>query len=294
MDIKRYFKDKAEIINKELDRLMPKEDECPEILNRAMRYSVFAGGKRLRPILMMAACEAFGGKEADAMPYACAIEMIHTYSLIHDDLPAMDNDDLRRGIPTNHKVFGEDMAILAGDGLLSLAFQVMANDLTARNEIRFIKALKAVADAAGVKGMVAGQAVDVMSEGTDIPPETLEYIHLNKTSAMIKGALKAGAYIGGASDKEAEKLASAGDKIGLAFQIQDDILDIESTAEVLGKNINSDIKNDKKTYVSMYGIEYSKNKVKEYSYEAENIIDTLSADGDILKEIVIYLTGRTY
>lgn len=294
MDIKRYFKDKAEIINKELDRLMPKEDECPEILNRAMRYSVFAGGKRLRPILMMAACEAFGGKETDAMPYACAIEMIHTYSLIHDDLPAMDNDDLRRGIPTNHKVFGEDMAILAGDGLLSLAFQVMANDLTARNEIRFIKALKAVADAAGVKGMVAGQAVDVMSEGTDIPPETLEYIHLNKTSAMIKGALKAGAYIGGASDKEAEKLASAGDKIGLAFQIQDDILDIESTAEVLGKNINSDIKNDKKTYVSMYGIEYSKNKVKEYSYEAENIIDTLSADGDILKEIVIYLTGRTY
>lgn len=294
MDIKQYFKDKADIINKELDRLMPAESDYPEILNRAMRYSVFAGGKRLRPILMLAACEAFGSKTEDALPYACAIEMIHTYSLIHDDLPAMDNDDLRRGMPTNHKVFGEDMAILAGDGLLSLAFQVMAADIVNRDETRFLKALKAIADAAGVKGMVAGQAVDITSEGTDISPKVLEYIHLNKTSAMIKGALKAGAFIGGASDEQAEILAEAGDKIGLAFQIQDDILDIESTPEVLGKNTNSDIKNDKKTYVSMYGIEYSKDKVKEYSMEAANIISGLNADIEVLRETVKYLTVRTY
>ncbi len=294
MDIRVYFKEKAEIVNKALENFMPEENEYPEILSNAIRYSVFAGGKRLRPVLMIAACEAFGGKAEDVFPFACAMEMIHTYSLIHDDLPAMDNDDLRRGMPTNHKVFGEDMAILAGDGLLSLAFETMSDALMENGDRRYIKALKAVAKAAGTKGMVAGQVVDVASEGKEIDEETLEYIHINKTSAMIKGALEAGAYIGGADDEEVKMISEAGEKIGLAFQIQDDILDVESTAEVLGKNINSDIKNEKKTYVSMFGIEYSKNKVKEFSDEACQIIDGLICDGEILKEIVDYLVKRTY
>ncbi len=294
MEVKAYFKEKADIINKALDGFIKGEEEYPEILNKAMRYSVFAGGKRLRPVLMIAACEAFGGKGEDVLPFACAMEMIHTYSLIHDDLPAMDDDDLRRGIPTNHKVFGEDMAILAGDGLLSLAFETMSDALIKNSDIRFVKALKAVAAAAGTNGMVAGQVVDVASEGKEIDDRTLEYIHINKTSAMIRGALEAGAFIAGAKDDEVKKLAVAGEKIGLAFQIQDDILDVESTAEVLGKNINSDLKNDKKTYVSMYGIEHSKLKVKEYSEKAADIIEGLSCESETLKCIISYLIDRKY
>lgn len=293
MDIKAYFKEKADLINKELEKFLP-EGEKPEILSRAMRYSVFAGGKRLRPILMMASCEAFGGKAEEVYPFACAMEMIHTYSLIHDDLPAMDNDDLRRGIPTNHKVFGEDIAILAGDGLLSLAFEIMSEAVLKNNDLRFIKALNAVSRAAGTRGMVAGQVVDVTSEGKEIDGETLKYIHLNKTSAMIRGALEAGAYIAGASDEEVKMLAKAGEKIGLAFQIKDDILDIESTAAVLGKDTNSDIKNDKKTYVSMFGLEFSKEKVREYSKEAMEIVDKLNCEKGTIEEIIKYLTVRDY
>ena len=292
MDVKAYFSEKAEVINKALDGYL--SDKEPEILNKAMRYSVFAGGKRLRPVLMMSACEAFGGKGEDVLPFACAMEMIHTYSLIHDDLPAMDDDDLRRGIPTNHKVFGEDIAILAGDGLLSLAFETMADALMADADKKYIKAFKAIAAAAGTRGMVAGQTVDVASEGKQIDKETLEYIHINKTSAMIRGAIEAGAYIAGADDETVKKLAVAGEKTGLAFQIRDDILDVESTAEVLGKPVMSDIKNDKKTYVSMYGVEYSKNKVKEYSDEAVRIVDSLECDGEVLKAIISYLTDRKY
>ena len=292
MDVKAYFSEKAEVINKALDGYL--SDKEPEILNKAMRYSVFAGGKRLRPVLMMSTCEAFGGKGEDVLPFACAMEMIHTYSLIHDDLPAMDNDDLRRGIPTNHKVFGEDMAILAGDGLLSLAFETMADALMTDGDKKYIKAFKAIAAAAGTRGMVAGQTVDVASEGKQIDKETLEYIHINKTSAMIRGAIEAGAYIAGADDETVKKLAVAGEKTGLAFQIRDDILDVESTAEVLGKPVMSDIKNDKKTYVSMYGVEYSKNKVKEYSDEAVRIVDSLECDGEVLKAIISYLTDRKY
>ncbi|MBQ2753178.1 MAG: polyprenyl synthetase family protein [Firmicutes bacterium] len=292
MDVKAYFREKAEVINKALEGYL--SDKEPEILNKAMRYSVFAGGKRLRPVLMMSACEAFGGKGEDVLPFACAMEMIHTYSLIHDDLPAMDNDDLRRGIPTNHKVFGEDMAILAGDGLLSLAFETMADALMADGDRKYIKAFKAIASAAGTRGMVAGQTVDVASEGKQIDKETLEYIHINKTSAMIRGAIEAGAYIAGADDETVKKLAAAGEKTGLAFQIRDDILDVESTEEVLGKPVMSDIKNEKKTFVSMYGVEYSKNKVKEYSDEAVRIVDSLECDGEVLKAIINYLTDRKY
>lgn len=292
MDVKAYFREKAEVINKALEGYL--SDKEPEILNKAMRYSVFAGGKRLRPVLMMSACEAFGGKGEDVLPFACAMEMIHTYSLIHDDLPAMDNDDLRRGIPTNHKVFGEDMAILAGDGLLSLAFETMADALMADGDRKYIKAFKAIASAAGTRGMVAGQTVDVASEGKQIDKETLEYIHINKTSAMIRGAIEAGAYIAGADDETVKKLAAAGEKTGLAFQIRDDILDVESTEEVLGKPVMSDIKNEKKTFVSMYGVEYSKNKVKEYSDEAVSIVDSLECDGEVLKAIISYLTDRKY
>lgn len=291
MDIKAYFKEKADLINNELEKFLP-EGEEPEILSKAMRYSVFAGGKRLRPILMVASCEAFGGKTEEVYPFACAMEMIHTYSLIHDDLPAMDNDDLRRGIPTNHKVFGEDMAILAGDGLLSLAFEIMSEAALKNSDLKFIKAMNAVSRAAGTKGMVAGQVVDVTSEGKEIDEKTLEYIHINKTSAMIRGALEAGAYIAGAKDGDVEMLAKAGEKIGLAFQIQDDILDVESTAAVLGKNTNSDIKNDKKTYVSMFGLEYSKEKVLEYSKDAIEIVDKLDCEKEIIEEIIKYLTVR--
>ena len=292
MNLKEELEQKKQYFEKELDKYMPGESSYPEILFKSMRYSLFAGGKRLRPIMLIEACEAFGGDAQKAMPFACAMEMIHTYSLIHDDLPALDNDNFRRGRLTNHKAFGENIAILAGDGLLSYAFEIMSNAVVENLDINSAKAMQAVAFAAGVNGMVSGQTVDVICEGKKIDKQTLDFIHLNKTAAMIVGAVKAGAYLGGADEKTIEKLEKAAIKLGIAFQIQDDVLDVIGTFDELGKTTNSDEKNDKVTYVSLFGIEESKNFTEKLSNEAIEIFKSCGDNMDFFVELTKYLIDR--
>lgn len=294
MDFKSDLKQRIEYCENILEKFIPKETEYPSIIFEAMRYSVFAGGKRLRPIMVMAACEMFGGNIKNAEPFAAAIEMIHTYSLIHDDLPAMDNDDYRRGRLTSHKKFGEDIAILAGDGLLHHAMETMANVCVKQNSIESVKAMQAISHGAGVYGMLSGQVVDVCSEGKEIDGETLNFIHKNKTAAMIEGALKAGACIAGTTDENIEIIGKVGEKIGIAFQIQDDILDVISTTEVLGKPVGSDEKNNKVTYVSMYGLEKSKEQVEKLSNEAIEIIESFGEKSQFLSSLTKYLIKRSF
>lgn len=294
VDFKQNLINRIAFIEKELDKYLRFENEYPEVIFKAMRYSIFAGGKRLRPIMLLAACEAFGGDCEKAVPFACAIEMIHTYSLIHDDLPALDNDDYRRGNLTSHKVFGEDIAILTGDALLNHAFETMTEACCKYSDMNCIKAMNAIGHSAGTKGMIGGQVVDVMSEGKQIDKKTLEFIHKNKTAAMIQGALTAGAYIGGASEEQIKRLNEVGEKIGIAFQIQDDILDVTSTVEVLGKPILSDEKNQKVTYVTMYGLEESKEFVKKISDEAIITLNSFDNQSRFLIELTEYLIKRDY
>lgn len=292
MDFKAELKEKVKFVDEYMEKFLPPEDKYPEIIHKAMRYSVFAGGKRLRPIMVMEACRAFGGDVEKAMPFACAIEMIHTYSLIHDDLPALDNDDYRRGRLTSHKMFGENMAILAGDALLHHAFETMAEACVKMNDIKYTKAMLAIAQGAGINGMVAGQVVDVISEGKEIDKDTLDYIHKNKTAAMIIGALKAGAEIGGASDEEIKNIERVGELVGVAFQIQDDILDVTSTLEELGKPINSDEKNHKVTYATMFGVEDASKIVLDMSNEALEILHRMGDRMEFLERLTEYLIRR--
>ncbi len=227
------------------------------------------------------------------MPFAAALEMIHTYSLIHDDLPAMDNDDYRRGKLTNHKVFGEGMAILAGDALLNTAFETMIKG-SIDNEILGIKAMKVIAEASGVNGMIGGQVVDLESEHKQISAEVLNYIHKNKTAKLIQASLQAGAILTGAENKQIELMEKAGYKLGIAFQIQDDILDVIGNEKELGKPINSDLKNEKVTFVTMYGLEKSKEIVKKYSQETCEIFEMLGENGHFLKKLSQYLIDRKF
>ena len=271
MDLKLEMKERCAYIEAALEKSVPEQQEFPPVIFEAMRYSLLAGGKRLRPMMVLAACEAVGGKKEDALPFACALEMIHTYSLIHDDLPAMDNDDYRRGRLTSHKVFGEDMAILAGDGLLHHAMDTMADACLKNPTPQTTGAMKAIAHGAGIFGMLTGQVVDVHFEGKPLDIETLDFIHLHKTAAMIRGALEAGAIVGGADKEIAEQFGLAGEKIGVAFQILDDILDVTSTLEELGKPIHSDEKNEKTTYVTLFGIEKSREIAAKLSDEAIDI-----------------------
>lgn len=292
MNFKEELNRKITVIDQELDHYLPKETEKPEIIFQAMRYSVFAGGKRLRPVFLLSACECFGGAVEMAMPFACAIEMIHTYSLIHDDLPALDNDDFRRGRLTSHKVFGEEIAILAGDALLNHAYETMAEACMKWREERCIHAMAAIGHGAGTRGMVGGQVVDVISEGKNIDGETLDFIHKNKTAAMIEGALCAGAYLGGASEEQVALMRQAGEKIGVAFQIQDDILDVTSTTEELGKPVHSDEKNKKVTYVTMYGLERSMEYVETLLNEAMDILKGFGGKAEFLAALTDYLINR--
>lgn len=292
MDLREELESKKQFIDNELDKIIPGEGSYPEILFKSMRYSVFAGGKRLRPVMLLAACEMFGGDIEKASPFACAIEMIHTYSLIHDDLPALDNDNFRRGRLTNHKAFGENIAILAGDALLSYAFEVMANAVVKNGDASSAKAMQAVAFAAGINGMVSGQTVDVISEGKSLEKTELDFIHLNKTAAMIVGAVKAGAYIGGADEKSIDILEKAAIKLGLAFQIQDDILDVTGSFEELGKTVHSDEKNDKMTYVTLFGVEKSIEIVEKLSNEAVEFFESFGEKGRFFAELTKHLINR--
>lgn len=292
--ITHYLTRRAAEVNTGLDRFLPSEETPPEQLHRAMRYSVLAGGKRLRPALVLASGEAMGAKTEDLMPAACAMEMIHTYSLIHDDLPAMDNDDLRRGRPTCHKAFGDAVAILAGDALLTLAFRVLASDSAARNSESQLRVIHEFAAAAGtIDGMIGGQMADIENEGKEVSPDTLDYIHRSKTGALIGASAAAGAIIAGASSDEIERLRAYGQRIGLAFQIADDILDVTSTSEQLGKTPGKDQASNKATYPALHGIPASQARARELVEEAVDTVATLPYDTRVLQEIARFIIARS-
>jgi geranylgeranyl diphosphate synthase type II len=292
-DLRAYLAERARAVDEALGRFLPPETEIPETLHKAMRYSVFAGGKRLRPLLVIAGAEAVGGRMDDVLPTACAVELIHTYSLIHDDLPAMDNDDFRRGMPTSHKVFGEAMAILAGDGLLTLAFRLLAENFAAGRDPRALRAvLVEIAEAAGTRGMVGGQAVDIESEGQQVSPSRLEYIHLHKTAALIRASLRAGAMLCGASPPALQALAAAGSNLGLVFQIVDDILDVEGTTEELGKTAGKDQAQHKATYPALHGLEASRARARTLIAEAEAALAPLGSAADPIRAIAHFILER--
>ncbi len=294
MDLKQELQNRIAEIEEMLEQYIPVQKEFPPVIFEAMRYSLFAGGKRLRPMMVLAACEAVGGNKKTAEPFACALEMIHTYSLIHDDLPAMDNDDFRRGVPTCHKVYGENMAILAGDGLLHHAMETMAKACFMNPCKETTGAMAAIAKGAGLYGMLTGQVVDVYYEAKPMTKEILDFIHVHKTAAMIRGALEAGARAGGATEDIVAKFGLAGEKIGVAFQILDDILDVTGTMEELGKPIHSDEKNEKATYVTLYGIEKSREIAADLTEEAMQIWEDLGSSCDFLAELTTYLLKRTH
>ncbi len=264
-DIKTYLEERRRLVDAALERLLPPEDALPPALHKAMRYSIFAGGKRLRPILAMAAAEAVGAKPATVLDEACSLELIHTYTLIHDDLPAMDNDDFRRGKPTSHKVFGEAVAILAGDALQTAAFELLAAAGSGRHTAdRIVEAVRLLACACGSRGVIGGQVVDIESEGKPVLRETLDYIHRHKTGALIKSSVLLGAILGGAAGEQLKACGRYGESIGLAFQITDDILDVVSTTEQLGKTVGKDARAGKATYPGLLGMAEARRMQQHY------------------------------
>lgn len=296
--MERQFDDYKAIVDKHLLDFIPVIDNKSISLYDAMKYSLTAGGKRLRPVLLLAACEFAGGDIMEALPYAIAVEYIHTYSLIHDDLPAMDNDDLRRGLPTNHKVYGEALAILAGDGLLNTAFEAMNKDMMMYFDDpaqipKRVKAAYEIAKGAGVKGMVAGQVSDMESEESDISNEMLLYIHLNKTGALIKAAIKAGLYLGDPDREMLEKMDIYAENLGLSFQIADDILDVVGSAEELGKNVGQDEKDKKSTYTSINGLDKAYETLNELSDKALNAISDYYDNAEFFAKLINDLKNRT-
>lgn len=295
MDLKLYLKEQIARVDEALGRFLPAETVLPHSLHKAMRYSVFAGGKRVRPILMLAACQAVGGDTQRAIPAACAMEMIHTYSLIHDDLPAMDDDDYRRGNPTNHKVFGEAIAILAGDGLLTEAFKLISDPAFAKecDPVARLAVIHEIASCAGSFGMVGGQVVDMESEGrSDIDLPTVQYIHTHKTGALIKASVVAGALLGGADEQKLAAIKRYGEAAGLAFQIADDILDIEGTTEEIGKDAGSDQARGKATYPAVIGLAAAKEEAQAMMDEAMRALEVFGAEADPLREIAAYIVKR--
>jgi len=306
MDIKAYLEEKRGFIDSYLKSYF-ETLSLPLQLHDSMKYSLLSGGKRIRPILALASYEACGGDAKAILPQAAALELIHTYSLIHDDLPAMDNDDLRRGQPTNHRVFGEGMAILAGDALLTEAFLMMANLSNQKSEAGFsvntkaispisrsalLKAIRDVALAAGAHGMVGGQAQDILSESSEPNRETLNFIHLHKTAALIAASVRIGPILANSGTKKLRALTRYGENIGLAFQIVDDILNVEGTTVELGKPVGSDSRKNKLTYPSLYGIEVARQKADEYMAEAIRALLEFLSEADPLREIAQYLVTR--
>jgi len=290
-----YLKARKNIVDDALDRYLPGEDNFPGVIFKSVRYSIFAGGKRIRPILCMASAEAVGGDRETALHVACALEMIHTYSLIHDDLPVMDDDDYRRGKLTNHKIFGEDIAVLAGDALLTEAFRLMSKRELAGciPADRFLTVISEVSEAAGFLGMVGGQVVDVKSEGKKVDEKTLNYIHAHKTGALILASIRAGAIIACAGEYELAALSEYGRHAGLAFQIADDILDIEGKRELLGKDTGSDRSRGKATFPALFGLEESRKMARELVGEALSDITMLDDKAEPLRMIARYIIERT-
>ncbi len=295
MELNEYFQNRSQLIDQALESWLPSEEILPAALHKAMRYSVFAGGKRLRPILMIAACEAVGGDTRHVMHAACAMEMIHTYSLVHDDLPAMDDDDYRRGRLTNHKAFGEATAILAGDALLTEAFRLLADE-KANKDIPphvTIQVIELIARYAGSQGMVGGQVVDMESEGQTVDFPTLEYIHTHKTGGLILASVQVGALLGGGDDAQLAAMKKFGGAAGLAFQIADDILDVIGDKDEIGKDIGSDQARGKVTYPALLGLSESRQRASELCEIAIDSLSPLGESAKVLQDIARYIVSRT-
>jgi len=294
VNIKTYLLSRQRLIERALDRYLPKANRKPATLHRAMRYSLFAGGKRLRPILCLAAAEACGGKINNAVPLACALECIHTYSLVHDDLPSMDNDDFRRGRPTCHKIFGDGIAILAGDALLTIAFEIVSDAKpTPRYDTSIL--LREIAVAAGSQKLIAGQVADLEAEGKNVKRDQLQFIHQNKTAAILKSSVRLGAMSANANARKLSAVTRFGQRLGLAFQIIDDILDVTQTSEILGKSAGKDVAAKKATYPAVIGLEKSRAEARRLTRQAHNALAAFSdRDAEPLHALANYLLEREY
>lgn len=292
---KESFQERQREVEEILKGYLPEKQGLQKTIFEAMEYSLMAGGKRIRPILMREAYRLFGGVDEKVIePFMAAMEMVHTYSLVHDDLPAMDNDDYRRGRKTTHVVYGEDMGILAGDALLNYAFETASRCFDKTGNLSAVaKAFQIFSRKAGVYGMVGGQVVDVERTGQPLDKEVLEFIYTLKTGALLEGALMVGAALAGADDSALDTMEQIGRCVGMAFQIQDDILDCTSTTQELGKPVHSDEKNEKTTYVSLYGIEKSHQAVEEYSHQAVTLLEELPGKNLFLEDLIEYLINRT-
>lgn len=289
--LKELWNERRELVEQQLVKELAQEPPLDETLAAAMKYSLMAGGKRLRPILLMAAADAVGAKGTDYLTAGCALEMIHTYSLIHDDLPAMDNDDYRRGKLTNHKVYGDGMAVLAGDALLTLAFEVLTRQQYT-DAATLLRVVKEISTAAGMNGMVGGQAIDLESEGKHIDMETLRRMHMGKTGALFRAALRSGAILAGADEKKLAALTDYAEKFGLAFQITDDILDVVGDEKLIGKPVGSDVRNEKSTYVTLTSLEEAQKLAKETVDGAVAALQDFGPEADFLRQLVRYMLGR--
>jgi geranylgeranyl diphosphate synthase type II len=294
VNIKTHLVSRQKLIERALDRYLPKANAKPATLHRAMRYSLFAGGKRLRPILCLAAAEACGGKIGNALPLACALECIHTYSLVHDDLPSMDNDDFRRGRPTCHKVFGDGIAVLAGDALLTIAFEIVSRTKPApRYDISVL--LREIAVAAGSQRLIAGQVADLEAEGKNVKRDQLQFIHENKTAAILKSSVRLGAMSANADARKLSAITRFGQRLGLAFQIIDDILDVTQTSEILGKSAGKDVAAKKATYPAVIGLEKSRAEARQLTRQAHSALSVFSShDAEPLHALANYLLEREY
>jgi geranylgeranyl diphosphate synthase type II len=294
VNLKKYLQTRQKEIDRALDRYLPKAITKPTTLHKAMRYSLFAGGKRLRPILCLAAAEACRGNIANALPFACAVECIHTYSLVHDDLPSMDNDDFRRGRATCHKVFGDGIAVLAGDALLTIAFEIVS---TAKPTLRYNVStlLRELAVAAGSRRLIAGQVADLEAEGKRVKRDQLRFIHENKTAAMLKSSVRLGAMSANADAKRLAAITQFGERLGVAFQVIDDILDVTQTSEVLGKSAGKDVTAKKATYPAVIGLDKSRAEASRLTRQAHDAL-SLFRDGDaeVLHALANYLLEREY
>lgn len=285
------WQDRKGFIEKQLVHELDRTVEIEETLSASMRYSLLAGGKRLRPVLLMAAADAVGAKGTDFVTTGCAIEMIHTYSLIHDDLPAMDNDDYRRGRKTNHKVYGDGMAVLAGDALLTLAFEVILRQEGVSNDT-LVRVVREMSTAAGASGMVGGQALDLVSEGKKIDLKTLRAMHMGKTGALFRASIRSGAILGGASKGQLLALTDYAEHFGLAFQITDDILDVTGDETLIGKPVGSDVRNDKSTYVTLTSLKRARELASDAVQNALRSLDSFGKKADFLRDLVSYLVNR--
>lgn len=294
MNIKDYLEQKRIEVDRFLDAVTPPSTTAPTTLHESMRYSLMAGGKRVRPILAIAAAEAVGPTPPGIMAIACSLELIHTYSLIHDDLPCMDNDDFRRGKPTNHKVYGEAMAILAGDALLTMAFDLCSRPdlMKGCDPTRQVRLIQELAYGSGNMGMVGGQVFDIQAENKDIDLPTLRNIHKHKTGMLIRAAVRMGGIAGGATDHQLDRLTGYAEDIGLAFQIADDVLNVTGTREELGKNPNTDAERGKKTYPTFYGVDGARTLADECGARAIARLDSFGSSADPLRELARYITNR--